>query len=66
MDLKTGFYNCEVDPATQDLLGIVMQDGLFKYKCMLFGLLATPLHFQYLMDMVIEGLEDTDPFLDDV
>ena len=45
---------------------MVMQDGLFKYKRMAFGLLSALLYFQHLMDTVTEGLEHINPFFDDV
>ena len=48
-------------------LGIVTQDGLFRYKRIPMGVLASPGWFQHIMFMVLaqSGIEIANAFIDD-
>ena len=43
--MKSGFLNIPVTEATSELLGLVTQDGLFKFKRMPFGCTTAPMFF---------------------
>lgn len=45
MDLKSGFLNVPVEPASTTYLGLTTQDGLFTWCRMAFGLVNAPMHF---------------------
>ena len=45
IDMKAGFLNVPVDSDTANLLGVITQDGLFRYLRMAFGLLEAPMYF---------------------
>ena len=50
LDVKAGFHNIPVLLATQELLGVITQDGMFQFLRMPFGISKAPDHFQYVMD----------------
>ena len=66
MDIKVGYHNVRCTPHMQDVLGIVTQDGLFKWICMPFGPQQARVCFQYIMDTVIHGVEGVRFYLDDL
>ena len=45
IDMKAGFLNVPVDYETTKLLGVVTQDGLYRYLRLAFGLLEAPRFF---------------------
>jgi hypothetical protein len=45
IDMKAGFLNVPVGSETADLLGVITQDGLYRYLRMAFGLLEAPMYF---------------------
>ena len=68
LDMKAGFHNIPVLSGEEDVLGIVTQDGLFRYKRMAFGLKGAPLWFQYCMDTLLAraAVDCAKAFVDDV
>ena len=53
MDIKAGFNNVPIHDNCLPYTGINTQDGLFRYRCMTFGFLGAPYHFQYIMDCML-------------
>lgn len=49
LDLKSGFYNVPVALHARRNLGVVTQDGMFRYKRMPMGVQAAPGWFQHVM-----------------
>ncbi len=45
IDLKAGFHNLPVSERASRLLGVITQDGLFRYLRLPFGLHSAPLFF---------------------
>ena len=37
LDMKACYHNIPVEEGSQELLGMVMQDGTYVYTCMAFG-----------------------------
>ena len=66
MDIKAGYHNVRCTPCTSDVLGIVTQDGLFKWIRMPFGPQQAPAYYQYIMDTVLHGIEGVRFYLDDL
>ena len=56
MNPKAGFHNIPVDENSSRYLGIVTQDGLWKFIRMPFGLKGAPAHFQRTVMITLEGL----------
>ena len=66
MDIKVGYHNVCCTLCMQDVLGIVTQDGLFKWICMCIGPQQAPACFQCTMDTVLYGVEGVRSYLDDL
>lgn len=54
LDMKACYHNLPVAEDTQELLGVVTQDGIFVYMKMPFGVKQAPEHLQYTMDDVLD------------
>lgn len=57
MDLKSGYWQIEVDPRDREKTAFVTPDGLYEFKVLPFGLCSAPATFQRLMDTVLSGLK---------
>ena len=67
--MKAGFLNVPVDDSTKELLGVVTQDGLYRYTRLAFGLIEAPMFFQYIMEELINTDQpplQCEPYLDDL
>ena len=42
LDLKSGFFNIPVAPSARKYLGVVTEDGLYRYKRMPMGVKSAP------------------------
>ena len=56
LDLFNGYWQVEVGPASLEKTAITMQQGLFQFRLMPFGLCNAPSTFQGLMEPVLTGL----------
>ena len=57
LDLASGYWQIEMDPASQEKSAFVTHHGLFEFRRMPFGLCNAPATFQRLMQTVLAGLE---------
>lgn len=57
MDLKSGYWQIEVDERDREKTAFVTPDGLYEFKVLPFGLCSAPATFQRLMDTVLSGLK---------
>ncbi|KAK8777518.1 hypothetical protein V5799_029140 [Amblyomma americanum] len=57
MDLKSGYWQIEVDERDREKTAFITPDGLFEFKVMPFGLCSAPATFQRVMDTVLAGLK---------
>ena len=53
MDLRSGFWQIELDLASRDKTAFISHAGLFQFRVMPFGLTNAPATFQRLMDLVL-------------
>ncbi|XP_053213836.1 uncharacterized protein LOC128397176 [Panonychus citri] len=68
IDLKSGYWQIEIDPRDREKTAIITRDGLFEFIVMPFGLRNAPATFQRLMDSVLADLKwiICIPYLDDI
>ena len=68
LDLRSGYWQVEVDPRDREKTAFSTPRGLFQFRVMPFGLCNAPSTFQRLMELVLAGLswEVCLAYLDDV
>lgn len=68
LDLKSGYWQIEVDERDREKTAFVTPDGLYEFKALPFGLCCAPATFQRMMDSVLSGLkwQSCLVYLDDV
>ena len=57
LDLKSGYWQIPLDPATKDKSAFVTHNGLYEFQVLPFGLTNSPASFQRLMGHILRGLE---------
>ncbi|UYV77009.1 hypothetical protein LAZ67_14002807, partial [Cordylochernes scorpioides] len=68
MDLRSGYWQIEVDEADREKTAFITPDGLYEFLVMLFGLCNAPSTFERMMDKILKGLKWTMAvcYLDDI
>ncbi len=68
MDMSSGYWQVELDPADRPKTAFTTGDGLCQFKVMPMGLKNSPPTFQRLMELVLRGLHWTTCviYLDDI
>ena len=68
LDLKSGYWEVEVAEEHREKTAFCMQEGLFEFNVMLFGLCNAPATLQRLMNSVLAGLQWTSclVYIDDI
>ena len=56
LDLRSGYWQVEVDPKDREKTAFCTPEGLFEFNVMPFGSCNAPATFQRLMDSVLAGL----------
>ena len=68
-DMRSGYYHLELNPESQPKSAFVVggpKGGKWEFKRCPFGLTQAPAYFQMLVNKVLEGLDFTFGYLDDI
>ena len=57
MDMQSGYWQVEMEPADRIKTAFVTADGLYQFKVMPFGLTNAPSTFQRMVDVLLAGLK---------
>ncbi|UYV78418.1 hypothetical protein LAZ67_16001289, partial [Cordylochernes scorpioides] len=57
MDLRTGYWQIEVDEHDREKTAFITPDGLYEFRVIPFGLCNAPATFERMMDTVLKGLK---------
>ena len=66
LDLRSGYHHIALDPDAIKKTAFVTPLGKYEYLKVPFGLAQTPAYFQELMNKVLNGLNFTMAYLDDI
>ena len=66
LDLKQGFFQCELEPGSRDITTFVSHVGLFRMKRLGMGVSAAPEVFQYTIQKIFNGLNGVLNMADDI
>src|SRR5271157_5017157 len=56
LDMRSGFWQLELDADTSEKTAFITRKGAFKFNVMSYGLTNAPAIFQRLMDLMLSGL----------
>ena len=66
IDLSKGYWQVPMSEASKELTAFLTPDGLFQFTVMPFGLVNAPATFSRIMRRVLDGLEGTVNYIDDI
>ena len=66
IDLAQAYHQMELDEDSRPILTINTQKGLYQYNRLVFGIKSAPSIWQKAIDRVLQGLEGTQCYLDDI
>ena len=66
LDIKNAFYHLELDEKSRELTFFQTENGMMRYKRLLFGVNCAPEMFQRMMERKLRGIEGVITFIDDI
>ena len=65
-DLKWGYHQLELSPESREITTFATPDGLFQYKCLLFGVCSASEQYQHEIASALAGIEGVENISDDI
>ena len=66
IDLRWGFHQVELDEASRAITTVALDENLYRYKRMMFGITSAPEKYQNIVAQVISGCNGTLNIADDL
>ena len=66
LDLAQSFHQIELDVASRGITTFVTHKGLYRYKCLMFGISCAPEMHQRVIQQVLEGCDGVRNIADDI
>ena len=66
LDLKWGYHQLELSPESREITTFATPDGLFQYKCLLFGVCSASEQYQHEIASALAGIEGVENISDDI
>ena len=66
LDMASGYWQIKMDKDSIDKTAFCTHQGLFEFTVMAFGMCNAGASFQRAMDITLEGLDSSSPYIDDV
>ena len=64
LDLTQAYHQMEVEDVSQEVLTITTNKGLYRYRCLPFGIASAPVVFQHTMEQILQGISGVVVFMD--
>ena len=66
IDLLKGYWCAPLTDRGREISAFVTPSGLYEYNVLPFGMKNSPVTFQRMINSIIQGLKDTDAYIDDL
>ena len=66
LDLRMGYHQIELAPESREITTFVTDEGLFRFKRLMFGISSASEMFQYIIRQVLEGCDGAHNISDDI
>lgn len=66
MDLSRAFYHLLLNEEARNMTCFICDEGIFRYKRLVFGVVSAPEIFQKFMNDVLKGITGVEVYIDDI
>ena len=66
LDITSAFYHIRLAESSRDMTTFMVEDGMYRFTRLVFGVSCAPEIFQKTMEMILSGIANNIVFLDDI
>lgn len=66
LDLASAYHWACLNLASRDIAAFIMHKGVFRFKCVCFGLASAPAAFKQVMSKILKDCRGVQFYLDDI
>ena len=66
LDLKWGYHQLELSPKSREITTFATHAGLYRYKCLLFGVCSASEQYQHAVSNVLAGIDGAENISNDI